>query len=163
MRKYIADPVKLCTYSAAAVFLLIAGIGGLVYHAWIFAVIFLVSSGAFFGFSLEYASTLTLDETGVQRKGLFGIGSEYLDFEKIGEIGVVGTNPRNPKPDTGNKTGVLYIYFSPETLTESSRQKLTYNFPQNVMFLRYTPERYEQVGSLWNKEIKQYNTGCKVI
>lgn len=163
MRKYIADPVKLCTYSAAAVFLLIAGIGGLVYRAWVFAVIFLVSSGAFFGFSLEYAATLTLDEAGIRRKGLFGIGSGYLDFGKIGEIGVVGTNPRNPKPDTGSRTGVLYIYFSPETLTESGRQKLTYSFPRNMMYLRYTPERYGQVGNFWSREIKQYNTGCKVI
>ena len=162
MKKYIADPVKLCLYLGTSLFLLTAGIGGLIYKTWFFAVLFLVSSGAFLFFSIEYAATVELCQTGIRRKTLPWKAKELIPFDKMGEVGVVGTNPRNPNPDTGNRTGVLYIYFSVRPLSKSQRQELTYHFPKEITFLRYTKERYEQVCYFWEKEITLYNTGCKI-
>lgn len=163
MRKYIADPVKFCLYFGTALFLLVAGIGGLVYQAWVFAVVFLVASGAFLAFSLEYAATVELSTEGVRRTSAIGRKTDFLDFSHMGEVGVVGTNPRNPNPDTGNKTGVLYIYFSAQPLTGDQRQALTCSFPKDIPFLRYTDERYAELCRYWEGEVTHCNTGCKLL
>lgn len=163
MKKYMADPVKFTIYGGASLLLLVCGIAGLIYKAWLFAVIFLAAAIGFVGYTLEYGMTLELSKEGIRKRILPGAKGKTYPFSEIREVGVVGTNPFNPTPDKGDKTGVIYIYFSPKPLDETQRRALVYSMPRDMCFMRYTEQRLKAVQSCWDNQIIQYNTGSRIF
>lgn len=159
----MSDPVKFAIYGTVSLLLLVAGFAGLAYKEWVFAGLFIFACGAFVVFATEYSTILEFSHAGIRRKRLPGVRGEMLLFSEIKEVGIIGTNVFNPTPDKGNKTGVLYMYFSPRAYHIAERRKLVYALPRNMYYMRLTDKRYEEVCRFWEKEIVQYNTGDGVF
>ena len=104
-----------------------------------------------------YGSTVTIDEEGVYCSFL-GIARKKILWSQVKETGVIGTtvfNKSNP-----DKTGDMYLYFSPKELNDAERFNLGMKWPpKDLIFLLYTKERTAWVQSMWSNKIHTYNTG----
>lgn len=162
MKKYMADPVKFAFYGVATLLLLITGLTGIAYRAWIFSIVFLGTGTIFLFFAQEYGTMLAITEKGICKYAFPGAKGRLIPFSQIEEVGVVGSNPLNPTPNKGEKTGVLYIYFSEKKLSQTQRNELVYAIPRSMSFLRYTEQRFEAVQLCWDSKIVHCNTGSRL-
>lgn len=163
MKKYMVDPIKFGIYGSVTVFLLVFGICGLIYKSWLFAAIFLVGAVGFGVYALEYGTILEISKDQICKRVIPGTKGKIISFSQIHEVGAVGSNPRNVTPDKGEKTGVIYIYFSPEKLSQTQRRELVFSIPHTMCYLRHTQQRYESVQYFWDNQIVTYNTGSRIL
>ena len=120
-------------------------------------VLLLVICALFARQAFIYGPFVSITEEGV-RKHIFGHTLCLRRWDEIGEIGVVGTKVFNRlNPD---KTGYLYIYFSPEKLNDEKRFQLALRFPpKNMIFLLHNKEREDLIQMFWSTRIVGYYVG----
>lgn len=102
---------------------------------------------------LNYACTISIDDTEI-RRSLFGYPLRCLPWDQIHEIGIVGTKVFG---NTDAKKNSLFIYISPNTLTDSSRFQMILQWPpKNQLYLEYSQAAFDVIQLHWSGEIKTY-------
>ena len=171
----LTHPTKALVAGLTAVVLVLAG-GQLLFSGRWYGVIFLLLGVVFILITAIYGRVVAVSAGGV-RSSLLGMSWKSLDWDQIGEIGVIGTrvfNNADPHQGAGggkktartalyNKNpsiGTPYIYFSPYALTDEQRFRLALEWPpRGMIFLRFSPDRIEKVQQLSLREIVRYNVG----
>lgn len=156
-RKFIVNPLQCVAAWISAAFLgLLAGT--MVYiHRPGSALIFLALAVVFAVIGALGGACIHLDKTGVH-KTLFGVAVRTLRWDEIAEVGVAGTRVFNRiHPE---KTGSLYIYFSPVSMNENERFQMMLKWPpKDKLYLIYDAKRFHAVQTFWNQTVETYNTG----
>ena len=168
MRRILDNPDKItndfcihpgrlfaCVFTVSAG--LILGITFLTLKNWLGAAVMLIIGALFVWQGFVYGPWISITCEGV-RKHIFGWTLKQVRWDEIQEVGVVGTKVFNRlAPD---KTGPMYIYFSPKKLTEQERFQLALDFPpRDMLFLLHNQQREDLVQNLWDTKLIGYNTG----
>lgn len=145
--------ICVCTVLAS----LILGITYLVLKNWPGVLVMLVICGLFLWQGWIYGPWVSITCDGI-RKHIFGWTLASVRWDELKEVGVVGTKVFNKL--NSDKTGPMYIYFSPKEMTTEERFQLALNFPpKHMLFLLHNQEREDLVQALWNTKLIGYNTG----
>lgn len=154
---YLIAPKKLLPAFITAVFSMIICIT-MLFRQEIAGVLLFLAIGLLFGaICALYGAQLTIDESGIHRS-LLGIRMGEVGWEKIKEVGVVGTSVFQKGKE--KNTGIRFIYFSEEKLDENKRFRLAMEWPPRKMFyLEFDRERLDTVQMFWNSRIAEYNAG----
>jgi len=154
---FCVHPLKFAVSAATVLIGIILGATFVFLHKPLEAVILFLIAALFTWQAVLFGAWVSITGEGIRRH-IFGWTLKRQNWAEIKEVGVVGTkvfNRLNP-----NKTGFLYIYFSPKELAEEERFRLALNFPpKDMIFLLYNKEREDVVQALWNTKLKGYNTG----
>lgn len=154
---FCVHPLKFaaCLFTVAAGVIL--GITSLIIGEWLGAVLLFLVAGLFTWQGLIYGAWVSVTAEGVRRH-ILGRTLKQQRWEEIKEVGVVGTKVFNRlHPE---KTGSMYIYFSPKALTEQERFQLALDFPpKDMIFLLHNQEREDLVQAFWDTRLIGYNTG----
>lgn len=154
--KYFADPYKfgvaLGTVAVCLVLCLWNVLRGEPRGLW-----FLLPALPFVYVAWLYGAVIETSPEGVSQKRV-GVPARTLAWPEVAEMGVVGTKVFNR--GSPNKTGALYIYFSPVALDEESRFQLALKWPpKEQLYMLYLKERMDAVRPLWFGKVQAYNTG----
>ena len=156
-RKYCVDPLK-CVISAitAACFALIGGCL-LDLGRWVSAAVFLALAAVFCGLAAANGATIHIDSTHIWRTVL-GVKTRGICWNDVAEVVVTGTkvfNQRHPE-----RTGNLYIYFSPQPLTDEERFGIMLKWPpEGKIYLLYNAKRILEIQTIWSSKIQTFNAG----
>ena len=103
------------------------------------------------------AITVCVEPEGISRRLLWKQLS-FLPWKEVREVGVCGTKPFHSKDS--DRVGVLYIYISPEHLSEQERFDMIVQWPpRDKIYLLLSKERLEAVQLRWSKTITMFNSG----
>lgn len=156
-QRYYVNPYK---FAAGLGTFLVCGVlsAVMVYiHELLSALIFGIIAVIFLFPAIIYGSIITVDEKGA-RCTFLGILRREISWSQVKETGVIGTKVFNKS--NKDKTGDMYLYFSPKELTDNERFELGMKWPpRDMIFLLYTKERTTWVQSMWSNKIHTYNTG----
>lgn len=154
---FCVNPNRLaaCVFTVAAS--LVLGITFLTLRNWLGAAVMGVICALFVWQGFIYGPWLSITCEGL-RKHIFGWTLREVRWDEIQEVGVIGTKVFNKL--TPDKTGPMYIYFSPKKLTEQEQFQLALDFPpKDMLFLLHDQQREDLVQILWNTKLVGYNTG----
>lgn len=168
MRRILENPDKIrsdfcihperfavCVFTVLAS--LILGITFLTLKNWLGACVMFTIGALFVWQGYVYGPWVSITCEGI-RKHIFGWTLKQVRWDEIKEVGVVGTKVFNKL--TPDKTGPMYIYFSPKEMTTEERFRLALNFPpKDMLFLFHNKEREDLVQNLWSTKLIGYNTG----
>ena len=74
-----------------------------------------------------------------------------LSWDKIQEVGIA--NMKVMKNAERTKVGELYLYFSPESMTEKERFHMCLNWPpKEKRYMRYSVKRLKAVQKYWEEK-----------
>lgn len=136
---------------------LVLGTTFIVLRNWPGAVLMFTIAGLFIWQGMIYGPWVCITGEGI-RKHIFGHTLQQMRWDQVKEVGVVGTRVFNRL--TPDKTGPMYIYFSPRELSTEERFQLALTFPpKDMLFLLHDQQREDLVQSLWNTKLIGYNTG----
>lgn len=156
--KFMINPFK-CYAAIASSFLFTAlAFSMLPTERWFSVIIFSLLALIFAYIGLNAGCILHLDDSGLC-KTLFGFKLQTIPWSDIKEVGVAGTkvfNCNNPE-----RTGSLYLYFSPKVLSENERFDLMLRWPpsKNTLYMIFNKKRLVTVQLLWGKNIQTFNIG----
>lgn len=154
---FCIDPAKLALSGFTVISGLVLGITFLTLRNWAGAGLMFLIMLLFLRQAYIYGPWISVTPDGI-RKHIFGRTLKLVRWEDVAEVGVVGTKVFNKL--TPDKTGAMYIYFSPKTLNEEERFQLALDFPpKDMLFLRHEKEREDIVQVLWNTKMVGYNIG----
>lgn len=156
-RSFVVHPIKLTVSLFTSAVTLILSISAMTTKNIVAAVIFMAIALVFLGTCLVFGSVLTIDRDGVRRSFL-GLTLRTLSWQEVAEIGVAGTKVL--KKADSDRTGELYIYFSPVPLDDQARFEMMLKWPpQEQIFMYYTAARARAVMECTEKGIETYNAG----
>ena len=119
--------------------------------------VFLAIALLFFKIALDAGAKISVGKDGVSRR-LFGKTTHSFKWEEIAETGAAGSkilNKGNP-----NKTGTVYIYFSPTALDDNERFDMMLRWPpKDKLYLRYSEARLNFIKTVCGMDIVGYNIG----
>ena len=154
-KTYLADPVKAGVAGLFSLFLLVLlpefvrqqNIAGMI----VFGALFLI----FGGIAVYSARLVTVSKEGLC-VSYFGLLKKQLSWDQIREVGVMGLKVFKSKKSKA--TGLLYIYFSEENLTDQERFNIALKWPvRHIPYMLYTIKRLENLQFLWKKPLTFYN------
>ena len=155
--KYLVDPVKCAVNAAVCVVMLLFTVGAALFHQWSLFAVFLAACLGFLWFTMDYASTVEFrGDIVTQRLPVIGAARTY-SRDEIKEAGVLGTNiyyRRQP-----NKSGTVYLYFSPRRLSEIDKFDLGLKWKRDIIRLRFSKDRYMAAQLFWDGKLQEYNIG----
>ncbi len=154
-KTFLADPVKTGIAGVFSLFLLVLlpefirqqnTVGALVFGA-----IFLIFAGI-----TIYAARLVQVDQKEMCVSYFGLFKRHYPWDELQEVGVMGL--RIFKSKKSKASGLTYIYFSKEALTDDERFNIALRWPVNhIPYLLYNRKRLETIQFLWEKPISFYN------
>lgn len=154
---FCIHPGRLFACSFTVISCLLLGITYIVLKNWLGVLVTGIIAALFIWQGFIYGPWLSITPNGI-RKHIFGWTLKTVPWEEVREVGVVGTkvfNKHNPE-----KTGTLYIYFSPKAMTDEERFQLALDFPpKDMLFLQHEKDREDVVQILWNRKMVGYNIG----
>lgn len=156
-KRYFVNPYKFA--AGLGTFLVCAVLSAaMVYiHELISAFVFGIIALIFLYPAVIYGSVITIDSEGASCTFL-GIPRKKITWDQVKEAGVIGTKVFNKSNQ--DKTGDMYLYFSPKELNDEERFALAMKWPpKDMVFLLHTRERTIWVQSVWSNKIHTYNTG----
>lgn len=156
-KQYYADPNKFAAGIATFLVCAILSATMLSIRYFIPGFVFFLIALLFLSVSVLYGAVVSIDQEGITRS-FFGLFPKRFLWREITEIGVIGTKVLNrADPD---KTGTLYLYFSPEALDDEKRFALGLAWPpKDLIYLLYNKERMDCVQLQWAGKIHTFNTG----
>ena len=158
--RFFVDPYKLGAAAGTVLVCLLLCLWNL-FRGVPLGLLFLLPALPFIYVAWLYGSVVEIreDEIRVLRAGR---NARSLSWAETAEMGVLGTkvfNRSNPE-----KTGTMYIYFSPVALDEDSRFQLALKWPpKEQIYLLYTKERMDYIRPLWEGKVQKYNTGKNLM
>ena len=154
--RFFADPYKLAAaVGTMAACLLLCLLNLLRGDLW--GLLFLIPGLPFLYVAYLYG---TVVEVAAEEIRVFRLGRQVraMPWAEVAEMGVAGMkvfNKNNP-----DKTGALYIYFSPVELDEEGRFRMALKWPpKEQIYLLYTKERMDYIRPFWFGKVQQYNAG----
>ena len=156
-QNYFVNPLELAIAAATA-----AGSGAiagvcLFLGRFLSALVFLAIALLFFKIALDAGAKISVGKDGVSRR-LLGKTTHSFKWEEIAEPGAAGSkilNKGNP-----NKTGTVYIYFSPTALDDNERFDMMLKWPpKDKLYLRYSEARLNFIKTVCGMDIVGYNIG----
>ena len=156
-QNYFVNPLELAIAAATA-----AGSGAiagvcLFLGRFLSALVFLAIALLFFKIALDAGAKISVGKDGVSRR-LLGKTTHSFKWEAIAETGAAGSkilNKGNP-----NKTGTVYIYFSPTALDDNERFDMMLKWPpKDKLYLRYSEARLNFIKTVCGMDIVGYNIG----
>lgn len=156
-QNYFVNPLELAIAAATA-----AGSGAiagvcLFLGRFLSALVFLAIALLFFKIALDAGAKISVGKDGVSRR-LLGKTTHSFKWEEISETGAAGSkilNKGNP-----NKTGTVYIYFSPTALDDNERFDMMLKWPpKDKLYLRYSEARLNFIKTVCGMDIVGYNIG----
>ena len=156
-QNYFVNPLELAIAAATA-----AGSGAiagvcLFLGRFLSALVFLAIALLFFKIALDAGAKISVGKDGVSRR-LLGKTTHAFKWEEIAETGAAGSkilNKGNP-----NKTGTVYIYFSPMALDDNERFDMMLKWPpKDNLYLRYSEARLNFIKTVCGMDIVGYNIG----
>ena len=156
-QNYFVNPLELAIAAATA-----AGSGAiagvcLFLGRFLSALVFLAIALLFFKIALDAGAKISVGKDGVSRR-LLGKTTHSFKWEEIAETGAAGSkilNKGNP-----NKTGTVYIYFSPTALDDNDRFDMMLRWPpKDKLYLRYSEARLNFIKTVCGMDIVGYNIG----
>ncbi len=156
-KTFVIHPIKLAVSIATAVITLVLSISAIRMDRWVQGIIFAVISAVFFALTPIFGSTVTLSAEGVRRRFL-GFLTRSLTWDEILEVGVAGTKVL--KKAGSDRTGEMYIYFSPYRLDDQTRFEMMLKWPpRDQLYMLYTHNRLKYVSIHADRRIEKYNVG----
>lgn len=156
-KSFPTDPAKGTVCLAAGGVFLVTGIALAASAHWIGAVIFLLVSLPYLFMGLWNFTVIVLSDQGVSRCFL-GKTLKHFSWDEIREVGVTGTRVFNRRKK--EKTGRIYLYFSPRILTEDDRFEMALRWPAfDKPYTLYDPEKVRELRQYWTGPIAEHNTG----
>lgn len=99
---------------------------------------------------LHFSRFLEMDEKGVRNRFLWKSYND-LSWNDIHEVGIA--NMKVMKNSEKMKVGELYLYFSPESMTEKERFNMCLNWPpKEKRYMRYSVKRLKTVQKYWQEK-----------
>ena len=156
-QNYFVNPLELAIAAATA-----AGSGAiagvcLFLGRFLSALVFLAIALLFFKIALDSGAKISVGNDGVSRRR-FGKTTHSFKWHEIPETGAAGSkilNKGNP-----NKTGTVYIYFSPTALDDNDRFDMMLKWPpKDKLYLRYSEARLNFIKTVCGMDIVGYNIG----
>lgn len=159
--KYIVHMPKFTVSAICCI--VFAGIGGFCFFPgkWREGIVFAAFAVIYGVIAVMTGSSLYIGGKYLEQRFL-GIRIRSLAWQDVKEVGVVGTKVFNKgNPD---KTGSLYIYFSPAVMDDDERFQMCVRWPpKKAMYMQYTHKRITAVQSLWDKPLELFNVGSLEI
>ena len=157
IKRYIVHPLKLgVSLITIAVSLLLAACEFVISRP-LSGSLFIAIALLFLMTALNNGSMVSISIAGVQRSTL-GLKHLSYSWEDIKEIGVFSS--RLFTHSNKIHSGTLYIYFSPQPMSEEERFQMILNWStKDKIILQYTKERMDTVQLLWSNKIQTYNAG----
>lgn len=148
--KSVAAAAVFCIFTALCATMIPVGRPG--------SALFFLVIAILFGYeAVINGMSVSVDETGISRS-FFGIRPVTFRWEEIGEIGVCGTKVFNKNHK--ERTGAVYIYFSPVGLSEQERFDMVLKWPpRKMIYLIYSRQHLEKVQMASGLKVESYNTG----
>ena len=155
--KFIVHPIKLVASLATFAVTLALAVSGFAAGRPIPGAVFLAIALIFLAITPIFGATLTVDETGVCRRFL-GRVTRTLSWSEIAEVGVAGSKVL--KRAGSDRTGEIFIYFSPLPLDDQARFEMMLKWPpKEQLFMYCTDPRLRTVLFYSDKTPKTYNVG----
>lgn len=129
--RYLINPVKALLSLFAFILFLFLFVVSFQSHKMIPMVLYAVLSVVYFLLLCHFTKYLEIDESGVRNRFLWKSYNE-LSWDKIQEVGIA--NMKVMKNAERTKVGELYLYFSPESMTE----KRTFSYVPQLAAKRKT-------------------------
>lgn len=154
---FCIHPLRLVISGATVLTSVVLGITAIIIGEPVAAALLFLIALLFLWQAFIYGPWVSITPEGV-RKHIFGHTLKFQSWDEIQEVGVIGTKVFNKL--TPEKTGYLYIYFSPKKMTQQDRFQLALNFPpKDMIFLIHSQEREDMVQAFQSTRLVGYNTG----
>ena len=148
--RYLINPVKALLSLFAFILFLFLFVVSFQSHKIIPMVLYAVLSVVYFLLLCHFTKYLEIDENGVRNRFLWKSYNE-LSWDKIQEVGIA--NMKVMKNAERTKVGELYLYFSPESMTEKERFHMCLNWPpKEKRYMRYSVKRLKAVQKYWEEK-----------
>lgn len=148
--RYLINPVEALLSLFAFILFLFLFVVSFQSHKIIPMVLYAVLSVVYFLLLCHFTKYLEIDENGVRNRFLWKSYNE-LSWDKIQEVGIA--NMKVMKNAERTKVGELYLYFSPESMTEKERFHMCLNWPpKEKRYMRYSVKRLKAVQKYWEEK-----------
>ena len=157
MKRYtMADTVKFVLMTACVLLFLLCGVSLLSAGSVAGGVVCLLLCLPYLYGALLNSTRISITPAGISKKRLW-FPAELYRWEDIAELGVVGTKVIGNKKS--KRTGTLYIYASPQTMTEEERFQMALRWPPKLPYFVYKPELMECCRCYWEGKVASCNSG----
>ena len=153
--RFFVHPVLFAAGLATFLFLTMMAVILLTIGEYIAAAIFFAVGLFFIPQVIQYGKIISIDKEGVCS---FFLGKKLLRFQwsELSQVGIAGSRVIRNKD--GKKHGTLYLYFSPEPLSEDDLFKMMLHFPpKNIIVLACISQTYNAVRQYWHEQIPSFN------
>ncbi len=158
---FIVHPLKMAASIATAAVTLALSIFAFSAGRILAGVLNLAIALIFLGILPVFAARVTVDGKGVSRRFL-GRASKAMTWDQVAEAGVAGTKVL--KKQDSDRTGELYIYFSPVKMSDQERFEMMLKWPpRDKLFMYYTEKRIRAVETTCPVKLEYYNTGKLLV
>ena len=148
--RYLINPVKALISLFAFILFLFLFIISCESRKIFPMVLYACLSGIYFFLLCHFTGYLEIDGKGVRNRFLWKSCND-LPWDKIHEVGIANLKVVNNAEKT--KVGELYLYFSPESMTEKERFNMCLNWPpKGKCYMHYSVKRLKAVQKYWEEK-----------
>ena len=155
--KFIVHPLKFIVCLATFAIGLVLAVCLILIKRYVSAAVFFGIGLMFLCIASVFGAVITVDDSGVSRSVLGRVRQSFR-WDQVAEVGVAGAKVL--KSASSQKTGELYIYFSPLALDDQQRFEMMLRWPpKDKIFMQYSRQRIEAVQMCWDSKLQLYNAG----